>query len=191
MQGKGYIWGQELREITNQSLSNFPIFTQLGGIGLNHELTERQAGFLRDWRKHPRISFTRDLIRNKIAAILSSNSYEQAQQASDLVSFLENNLFMDAASEEEYVNQETLIQRLQTIILNKMCDTKCSQQEDSCLTSSHVTMPSLGSGHGCYNRDLPEPCFQSTDDGSIRSTKCPTGDTKQHRSIFLVKRVSF
>ncbi|XP_027337207.1 histone acetyltransferase HAC12-like [Abrus precatorius] len=63
--------------------------------------------------------------------------YEQEQLASDIANMLENWLFIDAASKEEYMNLDTLIKRLETQ-LNKLHATKYSHKNLNGVSQANV-----------------------------------------------------
>ncbi|KAJ1412794.1 putative histone acetyltransferase HAC12-like [Sesbania bispinosa] len=143
------------------SSSFVPNLPQQRGFDLSQQYVRNQAGFCTDWRKPPEMRYKRYFIRNKISAILSSSIHcEQAKQSSDIATILEHRLFIHAASKEDYMNQETLVQRVQTQ-LNKMYRTKGIQQQvDSPITYTYKTVPSSGFLHAWSNGSLPEPAFQ-------------------------------
>ncbi|XP_061367021.1 uncharacterized protein LOC133310142 [Gastrolobium bilobum] len=75
--------------------------------------------------------------------------YEQMQQPCDLATILEEGLFVDASSEDEYMNQETLTQRLLTQ-LDKLQGTNCSQQVPCSIDNNK---------YGLSNKDMSHPTF--------------------------------
>ncbi|KAI4352261.1 hypothetical protein L6164_006530 [Bauhinia variegata] len=165
MHAKGYTLGYSRGDSPKYSSSNIPILPLVGYSDLSHPYVTKQAGFSTDWRKHPGVSYIRNLTRNKIAEILSTSiSCGQVQQASDIVAILEHQLFIDAASEDEYMNQETLVQRLQTQLHHKLLGTKNSHQVDSSLT-----VQSSGLSNDCYVKK-PGVAFQNMVDARINST---------------------
>ncbi|KAJ4833253.1 hypothetical protein Tsubulata_005086 [Turnera subulata] len=101
------------------------------------------------WRNDPRIGCFRDLVRKRIAEVFESvGNWEWKLRGYDFVIELENQLFTEAASEEEYMNQDTLRQRLQLLIQAKMADVNCGLASIYPLPSSTV-METLGLTQGC------------------------------------------
>ncbi|KAJ6364817.1 hypothetical protein OIU76_029732 [Salix suchowensis] len=69
---------------------------------------------LDDWRKDPNVDFFRALVRDNIVEILDKDrNYQLQLHGWDYVNVLENQLFFKAVSEEEYINLDTLRNRLQ------------------------------------------------------------------------------
>ncbi|XP_027357155.1 uncharacterized protein LOC113866525 [Abrus precatorius] len=157
MHAKASNLGNTCRQMQGNSLPFFCDLPQQSGFDLSHQCIRNQVGVSTDWRKQPGVIHFRYLIRNKIFAIFSSGiHYEQEQQAYDIANILENWLFIDAASKEEYMNLETLIKRLETP-LNKLHATKYSQQADSSITNTSNAMPSSVLLHAWSNGTLLEP----------------------------------
>lgn len=111
---------------------------------------------LDDWRKDPNIDFFRGLVRNNIVEILEKDrNYQLQLQGWDYVNVLENQLFFKAVSEEEYINLDTLRNRLQSLILQQHNDANCGQQG-----SKLTAMQTLGLTQGCSS-DEGNPIFNS------------------------------
>ncbi|KAF7843503.1 histone acetyltransferase HAC12-like [Senna tora] len=105
--------GQKSRRSLSNNVSSQPL---LGRSDLRHQYERNQVSHFQDWRKDPRIDFLRNVIRCNIAAILRTGfRYEGLHQASDAAAILEHKLFAVAASENEYLDQSTLIQRVQKL----------------------------------------------------------------------------
>ncbi|TKY50055.1 Histone acetyltransferase HAC1 [Spatholobus suberectus] len=161
MHAKGSNLGNTRGQIPGNSSSFVPNLPPQIGLDLRHQYNvNNQVGYFSDWRKDPGISHCRNLIRNKISAIFSYRFHYEQEQASVKANILENWLFIDAASQEEYMNQGTLMKRLETQ-LNKLHATKCNQQVDCSITySSKMMVPSSGLLHARSNRSVLEPAFQ-------------------------------
>ncbi|RDY11916.1 hypothetical protein CR513_03352, partial [Mucuna pruriens] len=130
------------------------------GFDLCHQYNRtNQVGFL-DWHKDPGISHYRNLIRNIIFAIFGSQICYDQEQASVLANIVEYWLFIAATSHEEYMNQDTVMQRVETE-LKKLHATKCSQQVDRFTTYTSKMMPSFGLFHAWSNGSVLEPAFQN------------------------------
>lgn len=111
---------------------------------------------LDDWRKDPNIDFFRGLVRNNIVEILEKDrNYQLQLQGWDYVNVLENQLFFKAVSEDEYINLDTLRNRLQSLILQQHNDANCGQQG-----SKLTAMQTLGLTQGCSS-DEGNPIFNS------------------------------
>ncbi|XP_015880568.3 histone acetyltransferase HAC12 isoform X2 [Ziziphus jujuba] len=115
-------------QITNYNLLNPPSLFQHGENRLDHQSVKFQGCGLMDWRKdNPRVSFSRYLMKNKIADILSLKTYcGGALWVSDFVTVLENRLFAEASSQEEYMNPDTLLYRLLILLQPKVDDPDCA-----------------------------------------------------------------
>ncbi|KAF2312305.1 hypothetical protein GH714_032225 [Hevea brasiliensis] len=95
MLANGYVPGQVFGQTPSYPFSKFVNQSQLGANALNQYPTN-DLNSLSDWRKDPRISFFRDLVREKIA---ESCKLELQERGSNIVNVLENKLFMEAVSE--------------------------------------------------------------------------------------------
>ncbi|KAF3443923.1 hypothetical protein FNV43_RR13613 [Rhamnella rubrinervis] len=108
---------QMSEQMPNYNVMNPPSAFQAGENGLGHQFAKSQACYLWDWHKDPGVIYTRSWMKIRIADVLSVRTRSQGGQwPSKLVTILENLLFEGAASEEEYVNQETLYNRLHVAI---------------------------------------------------------------------------
>ncbi|PQQ17108.1 histone acetyltransferase HAC12 [Prunus yedoensis var. nudiflora] len=127
-------------------ISNYPVLNSspflLGRDGLRRQSIKCQPGYLSDWRKGPRVSS----VRNLFYIFFLSTNYVLGELASDFVGVLENQLFMEATSEEEYVNEETLSHRLQILLQHKLYDANSNEQVGLPLCTP---MPTSGLPHGC------------------------------------------
>ncbi|XP_058009359.1 histone acetyltransferase HAC12 isoform X1 [Hevea brasiliensis] len=154
MLANGYVPGQVFGQTPSYPFSKFVNQSQLGANALNQYPTN-DLNSLSDWRKDPRISFFRDLVREKIA---ESCKLELQEQGSNIVNVLENKLFMEAVSEEEYMNLDVLRERLQNFYQKDMVDLNCSQQVSSYSGPTCEVLPALGLTHSC-NSDAAYPPF--------------------------------
>ncbi|CAL1390742.1 unnamed protein product [Linum trigynum] len=68
-----------------------------------------------DWRNDGSISFFRDFVKSEITKILVAHYYWQPD-GSDFVGLLENIIFLESQSMEDYMNLDTLAKRLQIVI---------------------------------------------------------------------------
>ncbi|KAK7381122.1 hypothetical protein VNO78_33646 [Psophocarpus tetragonolobus] len=160
MHGTGSnLWnaGKQIPGNSSSFVLNLPLH---GGFDLSHQHIRNRESFFSDWRTDPGVSYHRYLITNEISAIFSTRIRYEQEQASVIAKFLENRLFTDAASQEEYMNRETLIQRLETQ-LNKLHAMKCNQQVNSSITSTSKMVPSSGLFHARPNGSVLQPAFQN------------------------------
>ncbi|WVZ09372.1 hypothetical protein V8G54_013902 [Vigna mungo] len=94
------------------------------------------------------------------------------RKSSGIANIVENELYMDAASLEEYINRKTLVQRLKTKV--KMLDANKSCQVDNTISCTSTTLPSSESLHSWSSGSLPghafqkvlHPCINVTDYGA-------------------------
>ncbi|CAK7335081.1 unnamed protein product [Dovyalis caffra] len=82
--------------------------------------------------------------RRSVEILEKDRNYQLQLQGWDYVNVLENQLFMKAVTEEEYINLDTLRNRLQSLILQQESDANCGQQG-----SNLMAMETLGSTQGC------------------------------------------
>ncbi|KAK7266742.1 hypothetical protein RIF29_19395 [Crotalaria pallida] len=161
---------QPSRLIGRHSSSRVHIPLRNGCFDSSHQNATNQLWSSTDWRKHPRIACLRDTIRRKIFEILSSRArFGQVQKASNMATTLEYRLFMDAASEKEYMNQETLKPRLVTQ-LKKFHERKLSRQADIPIASTSNMVQSSGLLHAWPNGTAVEPSSQKLTGPIINAT---------------------
>ncbi|XP_019080308.1 uncharacterized protein LOC104881571 isoform X3 [Vitis vinifera] len=171
----------------NHSIQNLGS-SQLGGNGLLNYPIRNQVDSQIDWRKDPTIIPLRKLLTYRIYLLFRPiRSIEWKQCASNLATSLENELFLGAASKEEYVNQEKQNQLLQILIQCKLNGVNPSHQQTHHLTSttlpSCVVMPTYGISQDCCDSDAPDPPLDhvmaaSTDYGIV------IPDNKSQSSFF-------
>ncbi|XP_020222428.1 histone acetyltransferase HAC12 [Cajanus cajan] len=146
MYGKGSNLRNTCKQLPGNSSSfgsKLPLQT---GFDLSHQYNTRdQVGVFPDWRKNIAIIHERNLIRNKMSGI-----HYKKEQAFVIANALENELFIEASSQEEYMNENTLIERMDSK-LKKLTETKCREQADSYTIYTSKTLPPSG---------LPQPAFQ-------------------------------
>ncbi|KAL2335301.1 hypothetical protein Fmac_016514 [Flemingia macrophylla] len=143
MQANGSNHGSTSTKLRNSSSfgPNLPLQTD---FNLIHQFNARnQVGILPDWRKNASTNSCRNLMRNQMSQV----HYSQ-DRSSVIANALENELFIGASSQEEYMNSDTLIQRLDTQ-LKMLSGTTYSQHNSITYTPKKV----LSSG-------LPQPAFQ-------------------------------
>ncbi|KAF7811232.1 histone acetyltransferase HAC12-like [Senna tora] len=157
-----YLQQHLLRQNSTSSSSNVQFQPLLGRSDLRHQYERNQVSLFTDWRKDPRIGFHRNVIRCNIASILSSSfHYEGVHQGYDAAAILEHQLFAVAASENEYLNQSTLKQRVHTQLL-KLHGTNYSQQVNSSNIFTSVKMPPSGLSYAWHNETLSEPALHAS-----------------------------
>ncbi|KAI6670501.1 hypothetical protein NL676_005386 [Syzygium grande] len=169
MLGKGYVHGQSFGQNWNSFFPNS--FLQSRG-------NVRPQGFarstFRDWRKNPQIGCCRDLIRRRIMeAFPWIMNVRQGWEslAVDLANDLEENLFMESASEVEYMNLETLNFRLE-ILLSRMIDkSNATERLDESATSS-FRMSSIMPSAGSFAR------------GTSNAPNAPSSDSNNHNVAY-------
>ncbi|CAL0308326.1 unnamed protein product [Lupinus luteus] len=111
------------RQVPKQSL--------LKNFNTNNQHVRNQAGFT-NWRCHPGIGNSRDLIKKEIVEIFRySIPYGEGQNVYDIAATLELCLFFGATSWSEYLKEETLIKRLLAVI-HKLHGTKYSKLVPVC-----------------------------------------------------------
>ncbi|KAJ6368326.1 hypothetical protein OIU78_000837 [Salix suchowensis] len=105
---------------------------------------------LDDWRKDPNVDFFRALVRNNIVEILDKDrNYQLQLHGWDYVNVLENQLFFKAVSEEEYINLDTLRNRLKSLILHQYDEANCGQQGSGLMVMQ--TLCSSDEGNPIFN----------------------------------------
>ncbi|KAG4911888.1 hypothetical protein JHK82_052477 [Glycine max] len=160
MHAKGSNLGNSCKQTPGSSSSFVPNHPLQRDFDLRHQdYIMNQARFFFDWRKDPEISQCRNLIKNDISTILHSRHPNDQGQASVLANFLENRLFVEAASKDEYINRQTIMQRLDTQ-LKKLYAPKCSQVNSSIACTSQM-VPSFGLLQARSNGSVPEPAFHN------------------------------
>ncbi|MED6136920.1 hypothetical protein PIB30_060220 [Stylosanthes scabra] len=113
MNSRSFNLGNTCRQMPRHSPSFAPVLPQDGDIHLNQHYVRNQVGFLTNWKEHPRIRHCRLFIASKIKTLLCSQGIDE-KSASEMAAIVEFWLFFCATSEEEYMNQQTLRQRIQT-----------------------------------------------------------------------------
>uniref|UniRef100_A0A2C9WMC5 Uncharacterized protein n=1 Tax=Manihot esculenta TaxID=3983 RepID=A0A2C9WMC5_MANES len=99
MLAKGYMSEQLFGHTPNYPFSKFANLSQFRENALNRYPTNDMTS-LSNWRKNPRISCFRDLVREEIAESFELEENHQVQEGeSNLVNVLEHKLFAEAASE--------------------------------------------------------------------------------------------
>ncbi|QCD89943.1 E1A/CREB-binding protein [Vigna unguiculata] len=160
------------REYSSSLVSNLPAYEDLE---LGHQYNIRnQVTMLYDWRKHSEISNCRNKIRNDVFGILISIMHWEQRKSSTIANILESELFMDAASQEEYMDRKTLVRRLKTKV-NMFRANKCCQVDNAVSRTSNMLSSSSGSLHSWSNESVPGhafqrvlgPCINATDYGAV------------------------
>ncbi|XP_057741178.1 histone acetyltransferase HAC12-like [Arachis stenosperma] len=147
MNPRGFNLGSTCRQMPRHSPSFAPILPQDGGFHLSQQYVRNQVGFSTDWKEHPRIHHCRNFITSRIKTMFCLEGFHD-ESALQMVDIIEYWLFQYATSEEEYMNQETLGQRMQTVI-QRLHEKDCN---------STINPTSL---HAMSNVCLAEPTFQN------------------------------
>lgn len=100
----GNIW-RELPRNSSSVVSNTPQKRCFDKLCSQH--VSNPAGFSTDWRYHPEMAYNRHWIRKRIFEIIQNEQFAP---------MLELLLLTTAASKEEYMNLETLNQRMQALV---------------------------------------------------------------------------
>ncbi|XP_054786939.1 uncharacterized protein LOC129293164 [Prosopis cineraria] len=132
-----------------------------------------QAGHSTEWRKRAEIKHTRKSIRGKISDFLSSKNNldnEARQEVPKIARIVETCLFDQAASENEYKNQDTLVQRLE----NQLQGTIFGPQVNSYNTNMPMKGPSSGLSNVWHNRNQAAPASQMFAASNINFTDYST-----------------
>ncbi|XP_022631730.1 probable histone acetyltransferase HAC-like 1 [Vigna radiata var. radiata] len=82
----------------------------------------------------------------------------EQKKSSGIANILENDLFMEAASLEEYINRKTLVQRLKTKVRMLAANKRC--QVDNTISCTSNTLSSSESLHSWSNGSLSGHAFQ-------------------------------
>ncbi|PRQ53158.1 putative histone acetyltransferase chromatin regulator PHD family [Rosa chinensis] len=135
----------------------------LGGHGLHHQPVNSQVGYLVDWRKGPGVSWLRTLVRRKIIDRFLGCSNVAGDLASDFVLGIETQLFMEATSEDDYVNEQTLNDRVLSAVQRYLYGAKSGENSDDFCT----IMPPSGLPHGYCISDAAETSSDATRSNSI------------------------
>ncbi|KAM1544873.1 hypothetical protein ACFX15_044618 [Malus domestica] len=132
-------------------ISNYPELNPFspGGDGLRRQALKCPVGYLRDWRKGPKVIRFRNFVRKLLNDYLIRTNYGFGELVSDYAAVVENQLFMEATSEEEYVNVETLSLRLQRLL--NLYDPNSSQPAGSAETPSNCLGGAIRSDSICNN----------------------------------------
>ncbi|KAJ4961652.1 hypothetical protein NE237_021562 [Protea cynaroides] len=154
--------GQISGKLLNQSIESSYSCPKMNGILFPNRLVQSQVDLQSDWRKDPRIVHVREFIRFRMAEIFlrHPNANMWLAKIRPAVNQLENHLFRKATSREEYMNQKTLIHRLQIIIRTQKDD--IHSQPVAHWSSPHfsninMTMPSPVVSNSSCNSNSPEP----------------------------------
>ncbi|KAB2613715.1 histone acetyltransferase HAC12-like [Pyrus ussuriensis x Pyrus communis] len=132
-------------------ISNYPELNPFlrGGDGLRRQALKCPVVYLRDWRKGPKVIRFCNFVRKLLNDYLIRTNYGFGKLASDCAAVMENQLFMEATSEEEYVNVETLSLRLQRLL--NLYDPNSSQPAGSAETPSNCLGGAIRSDSICNN----------------------------------------
>ncbi|OVA05053.1 hypothetical protein BVC80_1211g130 [Macleaya cordata] len=126
------------------------------------------------WHNDPEISslsmVIRNIIREKLFSVPQIRDLDQ-HSMSNLIGFIERSLLMDAASKEEYMNKETLDQRLEMLI----------QRVNSIPNSSSSirVMPTPGMPKSSSNSDAPVPFHHNSITSGIGNSMLVVDNTNQ------------
>ncbi|KAM1164286.1 hypothetical protein ACFX13_024244 [Malus domestica] len=132
----------------NPGLNSSPFLP--GGDSLRRQALKCPVGYLRDWRKGPKVIRFRNFVRKLLNEyFLIRTNYGCGEMASDYAAVVENQLFMEAISEEEYVNVETLSHRLQKLL--NLYDANSSQPAVSAETPFNCLGGASRSDSVCNN----------------------------------------
>nr|XP_004514428.1 uncharacterized protein LOC101497834 isoform X2 [Cicer arietinum] len=101
-----------IKRPTNSSsrVTNFPRKRVIDE--LSHQNVMNQVGLSTNWRKHPKIIYSRKWIRNEISKMIRGFPIDNKR----LAPILEYFLYLSATSKEDYMNNVTLNQRVQLLL---------------------------------------------------------------------------
>ncbi|XP_048139598.1 histone acetyltransferase HAC12-like isoform X2 [Rhodamnia argentea] len=169
MLGKAYLLGQHFGQNRNSFFPNS--FLQSRG-NVPPQGFARSA--FRDWRKNPQISWCRDLVRRRIMEVfpwIMNVRQDWESLAVGLAYDLEENLFMESASEVEYMNLETLNIRLEILLARMIAKSNTTEILDESATSS-FPMSSIVTSAGSFAR------------GSSNAPNAPLSDLNNHNVAY-------
>ncbi|XP_074308272.1 putative histone acetyltransferase HAC-like 1 [Silene latifolia] len=143
-----------MARIKQSSIFNLP---QDGKLGFQSEVHF-------NWRDDPNVVHCRRFIINAIQMHLAQNASSDFMMAiPQLASSLENQIFLDAISQEDYVDQVKLLDRVRILIMQKWREVKSDQQKvihDTNLPTIYTTTPTvrmMKSDFGnSFNRCIPD-----------------------------------
>ncbi|XP_050228063.1 histone acetyltransferase HAC1-like isoform X2 [Mercurialis annua] len=136
---------------TIPAFSKFASMFELEGVA-SHYCPENE---LNAWRNNPQLSSFEDLVRKMNAGICDFEAnYQWKELGSNPVNLSQNQLFTEAASLEEYINQDFSGQRLGNLIQRETVAINGSPQMSSYIAPSCEVMPTVSVAHG-YNSDTP------------------------------------
>lgn len=146
--------------IKQSSIVNFP---QNSGLGFRLPQSDLQF----NWRNDPSVRQCRKRVLEIIQVYLSQNASEEfTRQIAELAAYLENQLFADALSKEEYLDREIFHERLRIKIQQKWFHAKSAQRESMPATTSLPMYNADGTSgmlsNFSANLDKPLPDFIMT-----------------------------
>ncbi|KAF8389820.1 hypothetical protein HHK36_024339 [Tetracentron sinense] len=133
--------GYFLGEIPNERIPNLSSLPQMNEIALRRHALQNQRDFQSDWRKNPEIKHIRTFISKRITEILSRQPKidEWKRKLPNFVHHFEGQLYKDAASQEEYMNQETLNHRLEFLLTHASSTCLCSSSSSISMSIPVIT----------------------------------------------------
>ncbi|KAL6139976.1 hypothetical protein ACLB2K_058277 [Fragaria x ananassa] len=149
----------------------------MGGHRLHHQQVNGQVGgYFFDWRKGPGVSWLRTLVRRKIIERFLGCTSAKGNLASEFVLGIETQLFMEATSEDDYVNEQTLNDRVLSAVQQYLYGAKSGQNSDDFC----MTMPTSQLPHGyCVSDAAETSLLYSSDATRSNSIGVPMDGYKQ------------